>query len=192
MKLGSFDSILDVLQDERMTEYATILERIASEVVRNFMNAAVKRGDIVYVKTFLKFLLDYTGHRLDRVRKYVSRKVKQILDVFPQFLWDREIVERILTILEALSSDQETSKPFSWEFVNGEEKMAKADVTALISAWFSKLVQISPPETISLIQSFLLKSSVKRLQTGFLSALFERLGTENGTICSLLLPLIIH
>ncbi len=145
-----------------MTEYTTILERITSDVVKHFMNAAVKKGDLGYVKTFLKFLLNYTGHRLERVRKYVSRKVKQITDTFPQYLWDREIVEQILVILEVLSDQNTTMKPFEWEFVNGEDVAAKADVVALISAWFARLVQISPPETISMIQvsSLLIRRSM--------------------------------
>lgn len=146
VKHGNVLSTLILLADDRVSSLSNILESITSVILKTAINHCNNKQDSQSISEHLRILLEYSAHRLERVRIYVIRKINQILDTLPQFQWDTNLVYFIFDILNT-----ESNTVFS-EYVDDVEENAAFDaIRCLQTTWIQRLIKVSSIETINLI-----------------------------------------
>ena len=97
------DYVLQYLIDDRNTESLDLLESIADEILK--IHLFDKQQSATSIQENCRSLLVNSTHYRIRVRKFCFRKIDQVLDEYPQMLWNKTLVHLMIDLLRFLDCD---------------------------------------------------------------------------------------
>eukprot|EP00842_Homolaphlyctis_polyrhiza_P006020 jgi/Hompol1/6419/HPOL_002262-RA len=198
----SVDFICRYLTDERLysTEIYASLESIADEVLKLFLrDQTVKQGDVHVVEHNMQCLMLYAAHRLAKARRFAVKWILNIVDIVPMMLWNQTVAFLMMDIIRYLDShkmglsDDGFKNPLLSKlfFLNKQEAQAASkDYLQVAELWLRMAVQRSAPETVGVVQTYLVAISNKSPYTSLddhsdLMVLLTRFSTHSEIISTI-------